>query len=62
MIQVFLINIANKVNQALGVAAFVLGYAGILVGNGGVSQSLSIETILRPDWVRESANLVSIVQ
>ena len=53
---------ANKANQALGIAAFVLGYAGILVGNTGASQSLDIETILRPGWVKESANLVSIVQ
>jgi len=53
---------ANKANQNLGVAAFVLGYSGIFVGNAGANQNLGIETILRPGWVRDSANIVSIVQ
>jgi len=53
---------ANKANQNLGIAAFVLGYSGIFVGNAGASQDLGIETIIRPGWVRDSANIVSVVQ
>ncbi len=51
---------ANKANQNLGVAVFVLGYSGIFVGNVGnteANQSLDIETILRR--VRDSANFIS---
>ena len=53
---------ANKANQDLDIAAYVLGYPGVFVGNVGATQSLDIETMLRPGWVRESANLISIIQ
>ena len=53
---------ANKANQNLDIAAYVLGYSGMFVGNVCASQDRSIETMLKPGWLVESANLVSIIQ
>lgn len=51
----------DKADRDSDIAAFVLGYSGIFVGNLGSDRSLKIETMLRTDRMSESANILSIV-
>jgi len=52
---------ADKADRDSDIAAFVLGYSGIFVGNLGSDRGLKIETMLRTDRMSESANILSIL-
>jgi len=51
----------DKADRDSDIAVFVLGYSGIFVGNLGSDRSLKIETMLRTDRMKESANILSIL-
>ncbi len=50
----------NTITES-SIAAFVLGYAGVFMGNVAPNPDVVIEKILKSGWTREAANLLEIV-